>query len=210
MKPTDWELIERCRADDQDAWTSLYKRHAGCLYQLAIKVARRKQGDPEEFLSHAHEAFIRCVRRFNPDRGVKFISLLWRSVENECTRGDPGGAIYIPHNAFRGEKTSAFAARATVQHSLDDNDKDSETHQLKMSGVFGYTLDPAATMDHEEQHRIAMRRLGQLPARERDILRRRANGETLKDIAKSYGICKERVRQLETRAAERLATLEVK
>jgi len=50
-----------------------------------------------------------------------------------------------------------------------------------------------------------MRRLGQLPVREREILRRRSQGETLKDIAASFGVCKERVRQIETRAIELLA-----
>lgn len=204
MKPTDWELIERCRADDQDAWTALYKRHAGCLYQVAIKVARRKHGDPEECLSHANEAFIRCVKQFDPQRGVKFITLLWRAADNACRRSDPGGAIYIPCNAFRFPSTASAAAKATVQHSLGQH-RDSDTRTIGFDDVFVYSDDPAAAMDYEEQRRIAMRRLGQLPARERDILRRRSQGETLQDIAASLGVCKERVRQLETRAYERLA-----
>lgn len=205
MKRTDWELIELCRNDDQDAWTELYKRHAGCLYKIAIKVSRRKHGDPDDCLSHAHEAFIRCVRQFDPDRGVKFITLLWRAVHNACTRYDPGGAIYIPCNAFRVKSTRSFAAKATVQHSIDNTPLDTQAFTLD---IFVYTCDPGAAMDYEEQCRLAMRRFDKLPVRERDILCRRVNGETLKDIADSYGVCKERIRQLETRAMKNLAECE--
>ena len=204
MDDTDWELIERCRNDDQDAWTALYKRHAGCMYKISIKVARRKHGDPEECLSHSHEAFIRCVRQFDPNLGVNFVTLLWRACENACRRSDPGGAIYIPCNAFRGKQTANLAAMATVQHSLDN---DNTTPSLQLDDIFSYRSDPSAALEYEEQRSIAIDRLRQLPVRDRDILRRRSNGETLQDIADSYGICKERVRQLEVRSKERLASL---
>lgn len=203
MDETDWELIERCRNDDQDAWSALYKRHAGCLYQLSIKIARRKHGDPDECLSHAHEAFIRCVRRFDPDRGVKFVTLLWRSANNACTRYDPGGAIYIPCNAFRVQKTGAVAAMATVQHSIDDR-----TAGIQLDDIFRYSDDPSVAMENKEQIQLAKSRFSKLPARDRDVLRRRSNGETLKEIAESYGICKERVRQIESRARHRLANMD--
>lgn len=49
--------------------------------------------------------------------------------------------------------------------------------------------------------------MSKLPAKFSDVLRRRAEGETLEDIARSYGLTRERIRQIESMAKERARRL---
>jgi RNA polymerase sigma factor (sigma-70 family) len=70
--------------------------------------------------------------------------------------------------------------------------------------------DPARAVARQEAIRLLNAELDKLPDRQRDVLRRRFGLETgqaeyLEDVAKAYGVTRERVRQIELRALHALA-----
>lgn len=107
----------------------------------------------------------------------------------------------------------------SVKMSVAKVNKLLECQQLNTMYSLNFELDGAEYGDYvtdEEQdshEEIERRQVSEkvleyinqkLPAREADILFRRADGQTLDDIGREYGICRERVRQLESKAIRRL------
>lgn len=61
--------------------------------------------------------------------------------------------------------------------------------------------------DHSDLIQIAKllwEMLSTLPPREKDVLKRRCNGETLEEIANALGVTRERIRQIEARALRKM------
>lgn len=107
--------------------------------------------------------------------------------------------------------TNALAVRNLREHHTDAPGRagDEEAEQRlpaqlteKTTGEDIYARSQAESITSD----ILMQVMGALDDRERDIIkRRRLGGETLEQVAVTYGLSRERIRQIEVRAIEKMA-----
>ena len=76
------ELIERCLAGDQQAFATLYERHAPSLYRLAYSVLLVEQ-DAEDVLQESLVYAFRNLRRYDVERGA-FRTWLYTITISRC------------------------------------------------------------------------------------------------------------------------------
>ncbi len=78
---TEAELVARCRAGDAGAFETLYRRHAGRLFSLAVRMA----GSPEEGEDLLQEIFMQAYRKLGTFQGDAAIGTwLYRLALNHC------------------------------------------------------------------------------------------------------------------------------
>jgi RNA polymerase sigma factor (sigma-70 family) len=160
-----------------DGGRLLAETHAGLAYFLAGKFARNYGRDErEETRCEALLALSYAASRYDPARGVPF--------ENYA-------ALVIKHaladHARRNQKRRAlFAAPA------QDDDPEPADHRHAQAG------DDADRVELAELIRRT------LPPRLAEVLFAVAEGVTLEEIGRRFGVTRERVRQLKEKAAERI------
>lgn len=158
---------------------------------LSLAQARRfGLYDARELDAVAWEAHERALREFDPRRcgidpqkGIgSFVSYRVRfAVFSELQeRG------IIPHPRYRHTRLS----------------KERMTLHIEDFQSFDVTADPLDELGPDKRRAAAI--LAELPARERGIMRRRLDGESLSDIGASLGVSRERVRQLYERGLDRI------
>lgn len=175
--------IQAAQNGDNRAMTALLRRHAGLLCMWS----RARPGEQEDALQEAAIAFIGAVRCFDPSRGVKLITYasfrVRARVEREIRRRR--GAACVPVNATGEAADLARSAGA----DLDACPRDASDEP-----------GPEELLSRAEVRRA----VASLPQRERIVVQRRMQGETLETIAADFGVTRERVRQIENKAHERL------
>lgn len=173
--------LERARQGHEDGWRWLLKRHEGAM-QLAVNRAVYLGADEQDAWSHCHEALLRCVRCFDQGRGLKFVTYFWTALRNVHRRAFRGGAIARTHYV-------------AVRKGMSFREIDISCCDCAVEAVERPFADEVL---------LLRRQLELLPARERNILRRRMRGETLEAIGREVGLSKERVRQVQRLAIEKL------
>lgn len=180
---TEAEVIKRARDGCDEAWSMLLDQHAGVINK-AINDSVRRGRDRDDATSVAHEVMLRCVRRWNSDKGVKFITYLWRAMANVKHTAGYGGAIRVPHNGFATDPSKATKALAAA-----DIEDESRT----------FTSNDPDVVDELDRARV-MELVAALPKRDKQVMVGRMSNRTLQDIAGDLRVSKERVRQLESQA----------
>ena len=155
--------------------------------RLVTAVARRyvgRSGDLQELIGDGQVALIRAVDKFDFARGLKFSTYATWVIRNELFRairtdGRPRLWLVPGHTAVFRDTADTRAVAGAQQRAQDLREQ------------------------------VVARLLGRLDARERRILVGRfgiggGSEETLKEIGVALGISKERVRQIETGAREKL------
>ena len=78
---TDLELARRCQEGDVEAFETVYRRHAGRLYNLAMRMA----GSPQEAEDLLQEVFLNAYRKMGSYRGEASLGTwLYRLGVNQC------------------------------------------------------------------------------------------------------------------------------
>lgn len=161
---------------------------------LAVKLLIRMAGPDytDEHYSVAMEALMRAVDKFDLGRGFQFSTYAWRAVKSALIRKYQGDMRRLSH-----ERTMT-----------DLGDEDGEPRGLSEPEV-----DPTEARIEAENSAELARTMQQAMASapltdiERMIIRRRFYRdppETLQDIAVDIGITRERVRQLQQQALEKI------
>lgn len=139
----------------------------------------------------------RAVQLYDPDRGLKFSTYAARWVRQAIQRARQEDAtIRVPHYLH-----AANPHRATHKAAADRARNVANFGDMAGSDVAAKPDEPE--WDDEDFER-ARRLLSTLPARTREIIRRRLDGETFKAIGASLGLSREQVATIELRG---LATL---
>jgi RNA polymerase primary sigma factor len=185
-RAADLDEVERLLGEAQAIRAQIVRANL----RLVVSIAKRQRGRRDELferVSDGNYVLIRAVERFDYARGNKFSTYATWAIRNNFAR------------AFRG------AARPR-HRSLLGHDEDLEA-----------AVDPRADelerSDVQERRQEACARLlGRLDDRERRIIVGRfgiggAPVRTLKQIGTELGITRERVRQLEARAQDKLRRL---
>ncbi len=236
------DLGRRIQAGDQDALNHLVESNL----RFVVSYAKRYRGLGLSFLDLIHEGnlgLIEAAKRFDPERGVKFISyaVWWVRQAIFHTLSDHARVFRLPQK-LSGQVSRVGSARdrlaaelerppttAEVAHATDLSEAQVE-ELLKVGGddvslsaavgedgnlELGDTLEqdtvPAVELElirssFEKQIQTIV---SELDEKERDVIRMRfgLDGEeprTLQEIGESLGLSRERIRQIESKAKEKL------
>jgi RNA polymerase primary sigma factor len=155
--------------------------------KLAVAVARQYANAEfrlDELLSEAHLTLLRCVEIFDADRGYRFSTYATNAIRHNLNR-------YVSQQHKLRQLTREYLAADGVAADPIENPRHREReYSLRMSGL--------------------CRWIGELEPREQTILRLRYGltnrpcRVTLQSLAEQLGLSRERIRQLEIRAIEKL------
>jgi RNA polymerase primary sigma factor len=158
--------------------------------RLVVSIAKKHVGPTNSFfelVSDGNMTLIRAVERFDTNRGSKFSTYATWSIRNNFTR------------SFMEEQRRRGRFVAGHEHALADAEDDRPTGHVEKS-------------DNRQMQEVVESMLLRLDDRERRILIRRygiggIDVQTLEEIGRELGVSKERVRQLASRAHDRLRRL---
>jgi RNA polymerase primary sigma factor len=158
--------------------------------RLVVSIAKKQVGPTNSFfeiVSDGNASLIRAVERFDANRGFKFSTYATWAIIKNFARG------------LTDEKRRRARFVSGHEHVLAVAQDNRLNDQVDQS-------------DHRRMQEVVEKMLHRLDDRERRILIGRygiggVNARTLEQIGRELGISKERVRQLESRAHEKLRTL---
>lgn len=211
------ELIAKAQAGDIEARNKVVMHNMPMVINMANK--RATSAAPLEDLAQVGAmGLIRAIAKFELDRGLQFSTYATFWVKQFIASYLQGHShtIYLPRHIYNAKyKTNpdviAAVAAARRVASIDDPHEDQQGRTLSVKDIVRDARnDYQAMIDAEDMdHRVSvlMAAMDKLPERSRAVLKRRAEGELLKDVATVIGVTRERVRQIEVRSFRELATL---
>jgi RNA polymerase primary sigma factor len=186
----------RARSADLDRVEELL-REAGAIRNriirsylgLVVSIVKKRNGPSQDFfdlVSEGNVALIQASGRFDFARGARFSTYATWAIINDFARR-------IPRD--RSRRVRFATGREGLLQALTDH---------RDSGR-------ADAMDQEQSRSMIGKMLGHLDGREQTIIVRRfglaGDKQTLVQVGRELGISKERVRQLESRALDKLRNL---
>jgi RNA polymerase primary sigma factor len=185
-KPADLDKIEKLMEEALSVKNQIIKANL----RLVVSIAKKHVNSGSDFfelISEGNMALIRAVEKFDFARGNKFSTYASWAIMNRFARA-------IPEENHRRDRF-VTGHEAMFESAADTR---SDEHEIEF----------AAKRVRETVNGM----LGKLDARERRVLESRfglggANEQTLEQLGRELGITKERVRQIESRAQEKLRKL---
>ncbi len=192
--------------------------------------------DPEDVFQVAFMGLQRSTRRFNPNRGHGFAvyAQYWMRQSLARWRADEGAIIRIPvHLQSRLSKFDQAVERLDAEMNGQFHDEDIVAATgIDMDDIRSFREIPRTPCDLEEYEssdlakeeppqintvsylkarQVVAAMLEELPEREADIVRKRfgigyEDEMTLEEVGQLYGVTRERIRQLESKALGALGT----
>jgi RNA polymerase sigma factor (sigma-70 family) len=159
--------------------------------RLVVNIAKRHVGPQTNFfelISDGNMSLIRAVDKFDYTRGFKFSTYASWAIMKNFARS-------VPQDGVRRDRF--MTGRAELLEMSKD---------LRFEGDEGYHEPDISVRQNIEKV------LDQLESREREIVMRRfglgeMQAQTLEEVGKHFGVTKERIRQIETRALNKLRNL---
>lgn len=168
---------------------SFAERHQGFVHREALKHAKLSACEVATVLSRMQEGVYRAALAWEPERGSFATYARWLTRATWQRAEERQGAVHLSSHAMWSPQDGSF--RRLRLDSLDAPlSTDSELTRLDALG------------DEDEELEIGpdVRRLrdamARLEPRAREMVTRRAEGETLIEIGRSFGLSRERVRQI--------------
>lgn len=191
----DLELLAAHHAGDATAMERLLEKYDGLCRKLANR-APNNSNEFDDYYQQARLSFIQYASRFDPASGVLLMTYLHRCIEGQM----------IGH--FRQDSVIVHSRNQAVQSDAPTRNLLS----LSARGESGKALleigkpdaDLNAECDLAEKLANVKESARHLSDREREVVQRRLDGESLVEIGDDFGVSKERVRQIEERAVGRL------
>lgn len=188
---TDAELIALAQSGSIEARNALIERHSGLIWKFVRQACRVMSKEPDEHFGAGVEGFVRAVKGFNPALGFKFSTYAVRAILQETiasVRNDR--LVRLPRHIF---ERKDFEAMNKAPKPSQMTDGVARCHGKSDRGIA-----------RAERLEALSKAMSVLSERSCDIVRRRLNNENLSDIGASMGLSKERVRQIEEDAIERM------
>lgn len=218
----------------ESATEHLIREHLPYVRRFASRNVEEGE-DPEDVFQVAFMGLQRSTRRFDPERGYRFLiyATYWMRQAITRWRSDEGAAIRIPvHRNEKITKLDRALERLDVRVGGGVSD-------LELAEELEWTIDevrqfrgipreaeyPASlddwdnllpepsevdVFDQAETERIVTEALADLPERQADVIRMRfgigrETDMTLEEIGQIYGVTRERIRQIEAKGLDRLS-----
>lgn len=218
----------------ESATEHLIREHLPYVRRFASRNVEEGE-DPEDVFQVAFMGLQRSTRRFDPERGYRFLiyATYWMRQAITRWRSDEGAAIRIP--VHRNEKITK------LDHALERLDVrvGGAVSDLELAEELEWTIDEVTqfrsipreaeypeslddwddllpepsgvdVFDEAETERIVTDALADLPERQADVIRMRFgigrdSDMTLEEIGQIYGVTRERIRQIEAKGLDRLS-----
>lgn len=226
--------LDELLSDFETAVDHLIMEHLPYLRRVSARSVEEGE-DPEEVFQAGFEGLQRSTRRFDPEQGHRFVIYCTFWIKNFISRwrANEGAIVRIPvhrqetlakldrtirqfeYDAGISPTASALAIELGVELrlvdmllkiprqrcDLDDFDERIATESFP---------DPDAALDRADAVRVVADLLAELPERHADVVRKRFgigrdDEMTLDEIGKLYGVTRERIRQIEAKALDRLS-----
>ncbi len=218
----------------ESATEHLIREHLPYVRRFASRNVEEGE-DPEDVFQVAFMGLQRSTRRFDPERGYRFLiyATYWMRQAITRWRSDEGAAIRIPvHRNEKITKLDRALERLDVRIGGAVSDLElaeelewtiEEVRQFRdipREAEYPASLDDWDTLlpapsemnvfDQAETEMIVTKALSDLPARQADVLRMRfgigrETDMTLEEIGQIYGLTRERIRQIEAKGLDRLS-----
>jgi RNA polymerase sigma factor (sigma-70 family) len=188
---TNEELVAEYQGGSKPALDLLFSQNRGLIFQVALRSLKSSEHeDFEDLYQELQVVFFHSAKKFDCDRGVMFSTYALSAMKFRV--------IQLWTNEKRKKRTAILT-------SLDAPVKGTTTLLDCLQDELQCPADDHASRNEGlEKIKKAMRRLDR---RSEAIVRQRMEGETLEGIARQFGVCKERVRQLEQKAFDKLRWL---
>ncbi len=212
----------------------LVRKHLPYARRFAARNVEEGE-DPEDVFQVAFMGLQRSTRRFDPERGYRFVvyATYWMRQGIMRWRADEGATIRIP--VHRKEKIArldlamdkldiradGFVSERDLAVELEWTAEEvSQFRAFPREAVYPESIEDwdelfpgeedANAFDAAETEKIIADALAELPEREADIIRMRFGIDrdsemTLEEIGQIYGVTRERIRQIEAKALDRLS-----
>lgn len=183
-KTKDMDQIERLIEQANEVKNFLIRSNLRLVVSIAKK-HMKPNANFFEMVSDGNISLIRAIEKFDFTRGFKFSTYASWAIMKNFARSIP--AEYTQLDRFRTGNDEVF-----------DQASDPRSERLNEEFV------------NQRQHEALMDLLSQLESRERDIivlrygLKERSAPQTLEQVGQKLGVTKERIRQLEARALQKL------
>ena len=183
-KTKDMDQIERLIEQANEVKNFLIRSNLRLVVSIAKK-HMKPNANFFEMVSDGNISLIRAIEKFDFTRGFKFSTYASWAIMKNFARSIP--AEYTQLDRFR-----------TGNEEVFDQASDPRSERLNEEFV------------NQRQHEALMELLSQLESRERDIivlrygLKERSAPQTLEQVGQKLGVTKERIRQLEARALQKL------
>lgn len=158
--------------------------------RLVVSIARRfvdVNNTFDDLVSEGNISLMYSVDKFNYSKGFRFSTYATHAIQ----RG------YFRSTAKRQKENSRFILGAEAEQFVQEqNEEDVDWSQQHSQAVFRALVKCMDAVLDERERMILMARFG--------LDNDKAESQTLKQLAVGLGICKERVRQLQNRAIDKL------
>lgn len=186
-KTRDMEEVERLKQQADEVKNFLIRSNL----RLVVSIAKKHMKPNVSFfemVSDGNMSLIRAIEKFDYTRGFKFSTYASWAIMKNYARSIP--AEHTQMDRFRTGNDEIF----------------NQSHDPRSAGLTDELVN-------HRQHEALMGILAKLSTRERDIIVSRyglsegAAPQTLEQVGSKMGVTKERIRQLEARALEKLRTI---
>lgn len=198
-RETNEEMIIRYKSGDESALEDLLKANRGIICKMARKFGSNHSHDEDDCMQEGALALIDAVRLWDPTRGTKFCTYLYRAVWGRIWHYRATERIICLGSACNLETRERLAVGSLDMEKAGDMIAGKDRRPLDI------VADEEETRDRRAQLREAMARLND---RERFVLNQRSEGVSLIDLGLRLGVCKERIRQIERAAIGKITKLE--
>lgn len=212
----------------------LIREHLPCARRFAARNVEDGE-DPEDVFQVAFMGLQQATRRFDPERGYRFLiyATYWMRQAIVRWRADEGTSIRVPvHRSEKVAKLDRALDRLDVRVGCTVSDDDlaaelewtvNEVRQFRTiprEAEYPESTDNWENLlpeqentnvfDQAETKRIVTDALAELPGRQADVIRMRFGigrdeEMTLEEIGQLYGVTRERIRQIEAKGLDQLS-----
>lgn len=194
-------IIAKAQAGDLEARNALVEHHLPLIWRFTRKAIGYKDS-VDDWIGVGAEAFIKAVRDFDPRMGNRLSTLACRNIVSNVRRerDRTKHLVRVPKNGpndspeRRRAMEAGRARRAVSIHATPEGERARD-------------IPDPHTSEHHDNTDALRRAMAFLPPHMRHIITRRTSGVTLHGIGADMGVSKERVRQIETEAMERLRAI---
>ncbi len=205
MTPAEVALAQRAAAGDVEARNEIIVSMLPWIYTHAYKFQATTGLNPDDLAQAAVLKIIQGFHSYNPARGLKPITyfgkcILHAMVAEICT----DRTIRKPTSADTGEETKAAGEKTRWVLSLQMPLPGTEHKELGDTIPNAQDRDAGDGADVRADVKLMRLAIAKLDRRMREVLESRLRGEKLKQIGERLGITRERVRQIENDAKEKI------
>lgn len=195
-------------AGDVVAQNRLVSCHQGYVFKLALNRQRRcKYIELGDLVQIGTLKMIQMLPHFDPSYGTRLMTYCGRGIENAMNIALNTSRVVRPSVNPMGFRESSRLASfaASMQVASMSRFDDFATTEAASRVLYGRIIDGPVSdgIENEERELFALA-VATLPERMQRIIEMRLDGQTLIEIGAAMGVCKERIRQLQVKAIERI------